>query len=108
MAAEWTTTRIGNPSLSTRAWILRPLTFLPASYPTLSSLPPFFCLFDRLGFLHLLRGPSDGCVLLMGPDFSHRRTIRMRCCPAPHLPGIAIKTVCILTSAGRYRPYRST
>jgi hypothetical protein len=28
---EWTTTRIGSPSLSTRAWILRPFTFLPAS-----------------------------------------------------------------------------
>src|SRR6266446_4939337 len=31
IAAEWTTTRIGSPSLSTRAWILRPFTFLPAS-----------------------------------------------------------------------------
>jgi hypothetical protein len=31
IAAEWTTTRIGSPSVSTRAWILRPFTFLPAS-----------------------------------------------------------------------------
>src|SRR6266853_5835471 len=31
IAAEWTITRIGSPSVSTRAWILRPFTFLPAS-----------------------------------------------------------------------------
>ena len=31
IAAVWTTTRIGGPSLSTRAWILRPFIFLPAS-----------------------------------------------------------------------------
>ena len=31
IAAEWITTRIGSPSLSTRAWILRPFTCLPAS-----------------------------------------------------------------------------
>ena len=31
IAAEWTTTRIGSPSVSTRAWILRPFTCLPAS-----------------------------------------------------------------------------
>jgi hypothetical protein len=31
IAAEWTTTRIGSPSVSTRAWIVRPFTFLPAS-----------------------------------------------------------------------------
>jgi len=31
IAAEWTKTRIGSPSVSTNAWILRPLTFLPAS-----------------------------------------------------------------------------
>jgi len=30
-AAEWTMTCIGSPSLSTRAWILRPLIRLPAS-----------------------------------------------------------------------------
>jgi hypothetical protein len=30
-STEETTTRIGSPSLSTRAWILRPFTFLPAS-----------------------------------------------------------------------------
>jgi hypothetical protein len=28
MAAEWTTTRIGSPSVSTKAWILRPFHLL--------------------------------------------------------------------------------
>jgi hypothetical protein len=31
MAAQWTTTRIGSTSVSTRAWIMRPFTFVPAS-----------------------------------------------------------------------------
>jgi hypothetical protein len=31
IAAKWTTTRIGSPSLSTKEWILRPFTRLPAS-----------------------------------------------------------------------------
>jgi len=33
MLALWTTTNSSKPSVSTRMWRLRPLTFLPASYP---------------------------------------------------------------------------
>ena len=41
-AAEWTTTFISKPSVSTRIWRLRPVTFLAASKPCGSSVEPPF------------------------------------------------------------------
>jgi hypothetical protein len=38
-AAERTTIRIGSPSVSTKAWILRPFTFLPAMNPAMLLRP---------------------------------------------------------------------
>src|SRR6516225_5497856 len=54
ISAEWTTTRIGSPTLSTRAWILRPLTRLPASLAH-HRCCPLFCGFDRLAVEHCRR-----------------------------------------------------
>jgi hypothetical protein len=55
-SAEWTTTFSRRPSLSTRIWRLRPVTFLPASKPCGSSAEPLFeplCLLPRRYFYGL-------------------------------------------------------